>query len=337
MLYVTTRSNTDTYTSHKALSTNTAPDGGYFVPFKLRRFSDREIADLQEKSFGQTVADVLNYFFNAGLSAWDVDFAIGKNPSNIHAMNHRMLVCELWHNPGAGLDYCIQRIYEKLCEGKSADKTPGDWAKTSVRIAVLFAAYGQLLQQKLLNTGDQLDLVVSAEDFRMPMAAWYARSMGLPIQTVICACDDRSNVWELIHKGSFATAGVSEGLLLGVEKLVSASLTAKEAMRFAEVCGKNGIYTLDAESIPAFSNGFYCTVAGKGRADATVNSVFRSNHYLMDPIAALCFSALQDYRAGTGISQVSLLLAESSPMNHSQQIMKATGLTQADLRKIITR
>jgi threonine synthase len=63
MLYVTTRSNIDTYTSHRAVSTNIAPDGGHFVPFKLKCYTKSEIADLKDKSFNQIIADILNIFF----------------------------------------------------------------------------------------------------------------------------------------------------------------------------------------------------------------------------------------------------------------------------------
>ena len=46
MLYISTRNNTDTYTAHRALHEEYAPDGGFYVPFYLPTFS----------------SDALNYF-----------------------------------------------------------------------------------------------------------------------------------------------------------------------------------------------------------------------------------------------------------------------------------
>ena len=337
MLYVTTRSATDTYTAHRALSTNTSPDGGHFVPFKMNAFSQDDIYSLKGKSFNQIVADVLNMFFSANLSAWGVDFAIGKNPSFVQLMNHRILLSELWHNPGLGFDYCISRLYQKLCATADADKLPGDWAKTSVRIAVLFAIYGQLMQQDHIRPDMELDIVVSAENMLMPMAVWYAKSMGLPINTVICACDESCNTWDLIHKGSFATAGTDDALLLGIEKMICAVHGREEAQRFASIATRKGIYTVQSEDPYGLNREFYCAVAGPGRVDSTINSVYRSLQYIMAPSGARCFGALQDYRAGTGISRMTLLLAESSPLNHSRQIAKVTGLTESELREFINR
>ena len=49
MLYVTTRDNIEAYTAHKALTENRAPDGGFYVPFHMFRFSDEEIQSLKLK------------------------------------------------------------------------------------------------------------------------------------------------------------------------------------------------------------------------------------------------------------------------------------------------
>ncbi len=336
MLYITTRSNTDTFTSHRAMSTNTAPDGCHFVPFRMPSFSVDEIKELKDKPFNQIVADVLNIFFSAGITPWDVDFAIGKSATPaLRYLNHRILVAELWHNPGNGIDYIAQRLYEKLCIGDNADKTAGTWAKTAVWIAVLFAVYGELLRNDLIAFTDSPDIVVPAEDFLIPMAAHYAKKMGLPINTVICACDETCNVWELIHKGTYATASRSASLNLGIERLIHSVYGTEEAIRFAKDCDASVTYTETPETVGTLSRGFYCAVAGKGRAEATINSVYRSSKYLIDPKTALCFCALQDYRAGTAISRTTLILAQSAPGSHLREISGATGVSEAELRKIL--
>ena len=51
MLYVTTRSQEEAYTSSKPLAESRAPDGGFFVPMKMPCFDRAQIKALGEKSF----------------------------------------------------------------------------------------------------------------------------------------------------------------------------------------------------------------------------------------------------------------------------------------------
>ena len=79
--------------------------------------------------------------------------------------------------------------------------------------------------------------------------------------------------------------------------------------------------------MPILSEGFFCAVAGAMRSSNTINSVYRSNQYIMDPGAAVCYGGLQDYRARTGESCITLIMSENTPMDASKEILAATGLT----------
>lgn len=335
MLYITTRSNTDTYTSHRALSSDTAPDGGHYVPFRLPQFSVSEIRQLKEKSFNQTVADILNLFFSRGLTPWDVDLLIGKAPSKLFSMNHRIVISELWHNPGGSETYIIDQIYKNLCTGYKTPEAAGDWAKTAIRIALLFAVYGQMLQTSVLNPGADYDVVASAEDFMMPMACWYARKMGLPVNTIICSCDNDNNIWDLLHRGTLTTVTTSQKMLLGIEKLVSSTLGVSEAVSFSAVCDKRRMFSVPEEQLQELSDGFFCAVAGAERPASTINSVYRSNSYILEPSAARCISALQDYRSATGTGRITLVFAEKSPLDFTDVIAGATGIPSSAVKEHI--
>ena len=99
MLYVTTRNNRDAFTAQRALTENRGPDGGLYLPFREPSFSPEELTELLEQPFNQCVAQVLNLLFRKGLTAWDVDFAAGKNPVRLKELGQRIFVAEAWHNP----------------------------------------------------------------------------------------------------------------------------------------------------------------------------------------------------------------------------------------------
>ena len=330
MLYVTTRNKKETYTVYKTLVAEKALDGGSFYPFKLPTFEPEQIKELANSSFSQILADVLNGFFNAKLTAWDVDFCIGKNPMRLLSMNYRVFLAELWHNPISDYKYITKRIYAQLL-GKEPEGESPDWVRTAVRISVLFGVYGQLCAQGYLKAGDPIDLTVSGDGFEAPMAAYYARQMGLPVNVVICVFENDSSIWELIHRGSFGTAIASDAAKTGVEKLVSAVLDQEALQGYLTCCEKGRAYAPEEEQLAALSEGFFCAVTGKDRAISVVNSVYRNNSYVMDPATALCYGGLQDYRAATGNSALTLLLSERSAEFALKEIAKVTGMPEDKL------
>jgi len=91
VLYVTTRDSNDPQTAYKTLHNNVASDGGCYIPFRLESFTPEYLAALKDKSFGQAIADILNYFFSVSISGWDVDFCIGRNACKFFNLSSNLL------------------------------------------------------------------------------------------------------------------------------------------------------------------------------------------------------------------------------------------------------
>lgn len=333
MLYVTTRDDRDAYTTHRAMCEDIGPDGGRYVPFSLPVFDSDEISGLRDKSFSQTVADKLNLFFSSRLTGWDVDFCIGRNTLRLKQMNHRIIIAELWHN----LEGKYAFVLNSLCKVVSGEHNAvvSDWMKIAVRVAILFGIYGELLRSGVTGQGTSFDVSVPSGDFSEPMAAYYARKMGLPIGSIICTCTDNSSVWDLLHRGTFSPVGTTEALQLGVERLIVDILGVSEVTRFNECCKKGHCYNLDEEQLLHINAGFFSTVAGDTRASATINSLYRTNNYVADPKTAVCFGGLQDYRSKTGESQTTLLLSEQTPLAFFDEIERIIGIDKIKLEKIV--
>lgn len=334
MLYVTTRDKQDAFTAHHAIFEENGPDGGRYVPFSLPEFSKEEITELKNKSFSQTVADILNVFFSARLTGWDVDFCIGRNPLRFLQMNHRIMVAELWHNLDEQYTYIVHSLAAKICDG-CEKPVISNWMRIAVQIAVLFGIYSEMLRSGQIAEDTTFDISVHHEDFSAPMAAWYARKLGLPLGMIICTGVEDSAVWDFLHKGTFNPAGTSKSLQEGLERLITAVFAPEEAVRFFTCCQNKTAYTVSEEQLPLLNSGFFVTVAGEKRAFATVNSVYRTTGYVIDPNTALCFGGIQDFRTKSGESKLTLLLSEETPMHYAGDISKATGLTKEALQKTL--
>ena len=307
MLYLSTRNKTDSYTSYRALHCETAPDGGLFVPFRLHTFTEEKIAELGNMSFGEAVSEILNYFFSAQLTGWDVEFCIGRTPVKTESAGYKAEVAELWHNHTGKYSAIKEILYGRLC---GASKLPAGWASVAIDIAVLFGVFTLLSQ-----AGETVvDIALQESDCDTVCAAWYARKMGLPIGKILIVSGENSPVWDCVFHGEFsASARNHETAKALAERLIYDVYGYEETALYLDCVSAKKQYRISEEKLPELNNGLYVSAVGANRADSVKSSVKRSNGYNISRDAAVCFGGLQDYRANTGESKNTLLLSTVKP------------------------
>ena len=198
-----------------------------------------------------------------------------------------------------------------------------------------------MLRQGLTNVNSIFDIALPAGDFSVPMAAWYAREMGLPIGTIICSCNENCAAWNLLHHGQMRTDIVAQptntpmcdvGVPASMERLIAAQLGTDEAKAFHAACSSGISYELDEDKIFDLRKGIFTAVVGQMRMESVIYNVYRTSTYLLDPYSALAYGGLQDYRCGAGEGRVTLLLTERSPVCAAATVAKAMGFTVQDLK-----
>ena len=340
MLYLTTRSKFDTYTGYRALREDRAPNGGLYLPFRMPSLTEQEIGELKNGTFGQTMAQMLNLLFGCKLTDRDVEFVIGRYPAKLTAMSQRIWVGELWHNQNNHFDHLERCICGRICEDVIGKEIP-NWMKTGTRIAALFSVYGEMLRTKSLEAGVSFDVALPTGDFNWVMAAWYARQMGLPVENIVCGCNENSAVWELLHIGEFRTdAALVESstpdadvvVPAALERLICATLGAEETVRYCEICEAGGVYAPPTGELETLRKGMYGAVVSSARLQNLIPSVYRTGGYIMGPYTGLAYGGLQDYRAKTGTNRVALLIADRSPVCDSRTVCAAMGITEKELK-----
>ncbi len=303
MLYVSTRNKTDSFTTYRAIHEEHTPDGGMYVPFQFPVFRKSEIIQLMGASFSENVARILNQFLSVQLNSWDVDFCVGRYPFKLVPMNHKIVMAELWHNPMESYQYLLDALAAKFADENARNNS---WMRVVIGIAVLFGLYAENIRAG----GGGMDIAVGTEDFSAPLSAFYARKMGLPIGNIICCFQENSNVWNLIHHGELSTASsVPDNL----ERFIYASLGLGETQRYVQACSNNQTYKLNDTKLQILNRGIFAAVIGENRIDTIISSVNQTNSYAIAPSTALSYGGLQDYRARTGESRDTLLLAYCNP------------------------
>ncbi len=344
MLYATTRNPNDICTAYRALHTLKASDGGLYIPFRLKPLEREQLRQLGKNSFGQNVAQILNLFFSAGVSGWDVEFAVGRNPIPLVNVTSRLTVAECWRNAGGEISHLVKTLVGKLSGELPADG-PGSWGQIAVESALLFGIIGELLQIEERLPDSPVDLAVTSYDFTLPMAAWFGKKLGLPIGNIICGCNANGSVWELVHHGQLETGGavVHTATPLcdlavpgNLERLVACTLGEKEVRRFLVCCREGDVYSLESEPLETLRDSIYAGVISDSRVKSLLPSVYQTSGYLLSPYGALAYGSLMDYRAKTRESRGALLLADRSPVKDIELVCACTKLSGEAVRQLCT-
>jgi len=336
VLYITTRDHKDACTSYHALSTDRGSCGGLYVPFQLHRFTPEEIASFRDQSFSQCIANILNIFFSTRLDQKDVECCMGIHPLKLVPMSHKITIAEVWNNPDWSFTRFVRNLSGRMLGSADRGK-PCNWTWIAVRIAVLFGIFSNLAEQETVKP---IDVSVCCGDFSAPMAAWYAREMGIPIGKIIFSCNENSSAWELLHHGQVnmdetvvatLTPACDIKLPLDAERLIHAVLGEDEAVAFGSKVSSGGIYILEEDKRKALSKGFFGAVIGRDRTEAIIRNVYRTSTYLLGPYSALAYGGLQDYRATHGEANPALIITEDGPLCARETVAKVLGITRESL------
>lgn len=345
MLYVTTRGTQDAFTAYRTMNQDRGPDGGFFIPMRMPVLEKKDVLLLCNQGFGQNVADVLNLFFGTKLTSWDVEATIGRNAVAFKEAGRKTLIAELWHNVDSNFERVIAGLANRMHPDGGCVTSPTNWVRIAVRIAVIFGIFGELLKAGQVRPDKPIDVAVTSGSFEGPIALWYARRMGLPIETIICGCNENGAVWELLHRGLLVTGAptvktttpeADYALPPDIERLIHGTLGQEEALHYWWCCTEGRAYEPPESRLEELRSRMFAAVVSKMRVQTIIPSVFRTNQYVLDIYTALAYGALSDYRSRTGTIRPSLVLAEKSPLCHMETVAGYMNVSAGELKKLVS-
>ena len=167
-----------------------------------------------------------------------------------------------------------------------------------------------------------MDFAAVAGDLSAVMSGWYARAWGLPIENLVCVCNENNGIWDLLHQGELKTDAVSISTITpaadipvpaGVERLIFSCGGLKETCRFLNDFRRGQTYIPEADVLEQMRGGLSVSVIGTQRVINTKTGVKRSIGYTLSSYDALCYAGVQDFRARGGGSRPCILLSQFAP------------------------
>ena len=201
------------------------------------------------------------------------------------------------------------------------------------QVAYYVYAYAALIKQKVLVAGEQMNVSVPTGNFGNILAAYFAKQIGVPIKTLVCASNKNNVLVDFFNNGIydrkrpfFVTTSPSMDILVSsnLERLVYqiTSNNAKETKALMQELQEKGEYTID-ESMKARLEDFVAGFATEEETATVIQQEFVKNGYVFDPHTAVAVHVYQQYQQQTQDNTPVVIASTASPYKFPRSVMAA--------------
>ncbi len=214
-----------------------------------------------------------------------------------------------------------------------------NWGRVLPQIVYYASAYCDLLKEGAIAKGQQINVCVPTGNFGNILAAYYAKSMGIPINRLICASNQNNVLTDFIHTGSYDRNRTFYNTLSpSMDILISSNL---ERMIF-ELSGRDdrlvreymsqlvqyGNYRVDSSIRTKLKKEFSAGYCSDSETKAMIAKMWNERNYLIDPHTAVAFHVLDEYRVETGDDTATLVVSTASPFKFCSSVLDALGVKE---------
>ena len=237
----------------------------------------------------------------------------------------------------------VKRIFgdRQLAEKLAADSHVVLSSANSINVGRLvpqvvyyFSAYAQLLEQQVINVGDEVEFVVPTGNFGDILAGYYAKLLGLPVKHLVVASDKNNVLFDFLTTGTynrqrpfFQTISPSMDILISsnLERMLyyfSEGDTRLIAMLMNDL-NKWGTYEVPEELLAKIRQIFGTGWADENQVRESIKHCWDENHYVIDPHTACGYYLLEQMPRDPLTPRV--LLSTASPYKFPRVVNEALG------------
>lgn len=192
-------------------------------------------------------------------------------------------------------------------------------------------AYGQLLKRGEIECGETINVVVPTGNFGNILAAYYAKNMGLPIETLYCASNENKVLFDFFQTGKYdrkrefiLTTSPSMDILISsnLERLIYriAGEDAEKTKELMEALTTEGEYSITGkmkEKLGDFVGGY----ATEEETHAAIKKLYDKTGYVMDTHTAVASEVYYKKAAETGRKTV--IASTASPYKFTRSVLNS--------------
>jgi len=196
-----------------------------------------------------------------------------------------------------------------------------------------FYAYLNMLNEGEIKNGEKINIVVPTGNFGDILAAYYAKEMGLPVNTLICASNENKVLADFFNTRVYdkrrklvMTISPSMDILVSsnLERLLWA-ISEREAQKVKELMNslkEKGYYRIDSEMKKRLKD-FYGGFVPQKESRQCIKEIFEKSKYLVDPHTAVAYAVYKKYIKKTGDKTKTVIVATASPFKFTKSVMES--------------
>ena len=211
-----------------------------------------------------------------------------------------------------------------------------NWGRLAPQIIYYVSAYCDLLDKGEDYLKDGFNVVVPTGNFGNILAAYYAKTMGVPINKLICASNSNNVLTDFIKTGTYdrnrsfyTTISPSMDILISsnLERMLY-ELTDhndKQVAAWQESLKTEGKYTISEEVFAKLKELFYGGFCSEEETATTIKSTLDNYGYLIDTHTAVAVKVYENYREETGDNRPVVIASTASPYKFANSVLEAIG------------
>jgi threonine synthase len=214
-------------------------------------------------------------------------------------------------------------------------------ARLLPQVAYYCRAYGFMAAAGKVKRGQPIDICVPTGNFGNILAAHFARLMGLPIGTLVCASNPNKVLTDFFGSARYdanrpfhVTSSPSMDILVSsnLERLLylASGRDAGLVASLMEGLASKGSYEVSGRLKEGLS-GFSAYFASEEETLATIGEFWREADYLMDTHTAVAARCAERYAKDSGAPRPILVASTASPFKFPHAVLKALGKDAAGL------
>ena len=194
-------------------------------------------------------------------------------------------------------------------------------------------AYAKLVENGEIQNGDPINITVPTGNFGNILAAYFAKQMGIPVKTLICASNDNKVLYDFFRTGIYdkkrefiLTSSPSMDILISsnLERLIylSTGCDAEANRSLMEQLNTQGSYEVTEtmkEAMKDFTGGF----ATEAENAAEIKKVYEDTGYVIDTHTGVASAVYRAYAEKTGDTTPTVIASTASPYKFSHSVMEA--------------
>lgn len=194
-------------------------------------------------------------------------------------------------------------------------------------------SYVKLLARGEVQDHEKINIVVPTGNFGNILAAYYAKSMGLPVAKLICASNENKVLFDFFETGCYdrnrdfiLTSSPSMDILISsnLERLIYqiCGRDAEKNLAFMDALNREGKYTINPDMQAQLSD-FYGNYADEVQTAQAIRSMYEKTGYIMDTHTAVASAVYDKYVKDTGDHTRTVIASTASPYKFTRSVMNA--------------